>query len=29
VRSDADRLNDILVAAAKIKERITDSLDVF
>jgi uncharacterized protein with HEPN domain len=29
VRSDTDRLSDILAAASKIRERITDSMDVF
>jgi uncharacterized protein with HEPN domain len=29
MRSDADRLGDILEAAAKIRERSTDSIDVF
>ena len=29
MRSDADRLNDILEATAKIKERVPDSIDAF
>ena len=29
MRSDTDRLNDILASIAKIKERIGDSVDVF
>jgi uncharacterized protein with HEPN domain len=29
MRSDADRVSDILEAIAKIRERITDSIDVF
>ena len=29
MRSDADRLSDILEAIAKIRERITDSIDTF
>ena len=29
MRSDADRLSDILEATAKIRERITDSIDAF
>ena len=29
MRSDADRLNDILTATAKIKERVTDRIDAF
>ena len=29
MRSDADRVSDILAAAAKINERITDSIDAF
>jgi uncharacterized protein with HEPN domain len=29
MRSDADRVSDILEATAKIKERITDSIDAF
>jgi uncharacterized protein with HEPN domain len=29
MRSDADRVSDILEAIAKIGERITDSLDAF
>ena len=29
MRSDADRLSDILTATAKIKERATDSIDAF
>jgi uncharacterized protein with HEPN domain len=29
MRSDADRVSDILEAIAKIKERITDNLDAF
>ena len=29
MRSDADRLNDILEAAAKIRERVTDGIDAF
>jgi uncharacterized protein with HEPN domain len=29
MRSDADRLCDILTATAKIKERIADSIDAF
>ena len=29
MRSDADRVSDILEAAAKIRERVTDSVDTF
>ena len=29
MRSDADRLADILEAVAKIRERITDTIDAF
>ena len=29
MRSDADRLGDILGAIARIRERVTDSLDAF
>ena len=29
MRSDADRLNDILTATAKIGERVTDTIDAF
>jgi len=29
MRSDADRLSDILAATSKIKERITDNVDAF
>lgn len=29
MRSDADRVSDILEAAAKIRKRITDSVDAF
>jgi len=29
MKSDADRLSDILEAIAKIRERITDSIDAF
>jgi hypothetical protein len=29
MRSDADRLSDILEAIAKIRERLTDSIDAF
>jgi uncharacterized protein with HEPN domain len=29
MRSDADRLSDILTATAKIKERVTGSIDAF
>jgi hypothetical protein len=29
MRSDADRVNDILTATAKITERVTDTIDAF
>jgi hypothetical protein len=29
MRSDADRVSDILTAAAKIRERVRDSIDAF
>ena len=29
MRSDADRVSDILTATAKIRERVTDSIDAF